>query len=139
MYTEKVMMHFRSPHNMGELKNPDAMGEVGNPQCGDMMKVTMKINPETKIIEDIKFMTFGCVSAIACSSVTTDILKGKTIGEAKNLTKQDIVNELGELPAIKLHCSVLSNEAVKKAIDEYEIKHGIKNAETLNEDSKIQT
>jgi nitrogen fixation protein NifU and related proteins len=124
MYTEKVMQHFKKPHNMGIIKNPDAMGEVGNPQCGDMMKVTMKINPETRIIEDIKFQTFGCVSAIACSSVTTDLLKGKTIDEAKNLKKQDIVNELGELPAIKLHCSVLSNEAVKKAIDEYEAKHG---------------
>lgn len=123
MYTEKVMQHFKHPHNMGELKHPDAVGEVGNPQCGDMMKVTMKINPETRVIEDIKFKTFGCVSAIACSSVTTDILMGKTITEAKNLTKQDIVNELGELPAIKLHCSVLSNEAVKKAIDEYEAKH----------------
>lgn len=123
MYTEKVMMHFRAPHNMGEIKNPDAMGEVGNPRCGDMMKVTMKINPETKIIEDIKFKTFGCVSAIACSSVTTDLLMGKNIEYAKHLTKQDIVNELGELPAIKLHCSVLSNEAVKKAIEEYEARH----------------
>jgi nitrogen fixation protein NifU and related proteins len=126
MYTEKVMEHFKKPHNMGEIKNSDAVGEVGNPQCGDVMRVTMKINPETRIIEDIKFKTFGCVSAIACSSVTTDILKGKTIDEAKKLTKQDIVNELGELPAIKLHCSVLSNEAVKKAIDEYEAKHDLK-------------
>jgi nitrogen fixation protein NifU and related proteins len=125
MYTEKVMQHFKHPKNMGEIKNPDAMGEVGNPQCGDMMKVTMKINPETRIIEDIKFKTFGCVSAIACSSVTTDLLMGKNIEDAKHLTKQDIVNELGELPAIKLHCSVLSNEAVKKAIEEYEVKHHI--------------
>jgi nitrogen fixation NifU-like protein len=120
MYSEKVMEHFRHPHNMGEIENPDAQGEVGNPVCGDMMKVTMKINPETKIIEDIKFKTFGCVSAIACSSVTTDMLKGKTIDDAKKLTKQDIVNELGELPAIKLHCSILSNEAIQKAITEYE-------------------
>jgi nitrogen fixation NifU-like protein len=122
MYTEKVMEHFKHPKNMGQIKNPDASGEVGNPQCGDVMLVTMNINPETRIIEDIKFKTFGCVSAIACSSVTTELLKGKTIDEAKKLTKQDIVNELGELPAIKLHCSVLSNEAVKKAIDEYEAK-----------------
>jgi nitrogen fixation NifU-like protein len=126
MYSEKVMEHFRNPHNMGEIENPDAQGEVGNPVCGDMMKVTMKINPETKVIEDIKFKTFGCVSAIACSSVTTDILMGKTIDDAKKLTKQDIVNELGELPAIKLHCSILSNEAIKKALDEYEAKHGKK-------------
>jgi nitrogen fixation NifU-like protein len=122
MYSEKVMEHFRHPHNMGEIENPDAQGEVGNPVCGDMMKVTMKINPETKIIEDIKFKTFGCVSAIACSSVTTDMLLGKTVEDAKKLTKQDIVNELGELPAIKLHCSILSNEAIQKAIDGYEGK-----------------
>lgn len=123
MYSEKVMEHFRHPHNMGEIENPDAQGEVGNPVCGDMMKVTMKINPETKIIEDIKFKTFGCVSAIACSSVTTDLLMGKTTDEAKKLTKQDIVNELGELPAIKLHCSILSDEAITKAIKDYEEKN----------------
>lgn len=123
MYSEKVMEHFRHPHNMGEIENPDAQGEVGNPVCGDMMKVTMKINPDTKIIEDIKFKTFGCVSAIACSSVTTDMLMGKTIEDAKKLTKQDIVNELGELPAIKLHCSILSNEAITKAIKGYEDKN----------------
>jgi nitrogen fixation protein NifU and related proteins len=122
MYSEKVMEHFRHPHNMGEIENPDAVGEVGNPRCGDMMKVTMKINPETKIIEDIKFKTFGCVSAIACSSVTTDMLMGKTVEDAKKLTKQEIVDELGELPAIKLHCSILSNEAIQKAIDAYEGK-----------------
>jgi nitrogen fixation NifU-like protein len=126
MYTEKVMEHFRSPHNMGEIKHPDAEGEVGNPKCGDMMKVTLKINPETKIIEDIKFKTFGCVSAIACSSVTTDLVKGKTIEEAKKLTKQEIVDELGELPAIKIHCSILSNEALTKAIEAYENKHNQK-------------
>jgi nitrogen fixation protein NifU and related proteins len=122
MYSEKVMEHFRHPHNMGEIENPDAQGEVGNPVCGDMMKVTMKINPETKVIEDIKFKTFGCVSAIACSSVTTDMLMGKTVEDAKKLTKQDIVNELGQLPAIKLHCSILSNEAIQKAIEAYEGK-----------------
>jgi len=122
MYSEKVMEHFRAPHNMGEIENPDAEGEVGNPVCGDMMKVTMKINPETKVIEDIKFKTFGCVSAIACSSVTTDLLMGKTLDDAKKLTKQDIVNELGTLPAIKLHCSILSNEAIMKAIEGYEGK-----------------
>jgi len=125
MYSEKVLSHFRNPRNMGEIKNPDAVGEVGNPVCGDMMRVTMKINPETKIIEEIKFKTFGCVSAIACSSVTTDLLKGKTIDEAKNFKKQDIIDELGELPAIKIHCSVLSNEAVQKAIEGYEAKHAI--------------
>jgi nitrogen fixation NifU-like protein len=107
---------------MGEIKNPDAVGEVGNPVCGDMMKVTMKIDPKTKIIEDIKFKTFGCVSAIACSSVTTDLVKGKTIDEARKLGKKEVIDALGELPPIKHHCSVLSTEAINKALDDYEAK-----------------
>lgn len=122
MYNETVMSHFRAPHNMGEIKNPDAVGEVGNPVCGDMMKVTMKIDPKTKIIEDIKFKTFGCVSAIACSSVTTDLVKGKTIDEARKLGKKEVIDALGELPPIKHHCSVLSTEAINKALDDYEAK-----------------
>ena len=122
MYNEKVMEHFRKPHNMGEIAKPDAIGEVGNPMCGDMMKVTMKIDPKTKIIEDIKFKTFGCVSAIACSSVTTDLVKGKTIEEARKLGKKEVIDALGELPPIKHHCSVLSTEAINKALDDYEAK-----------------
>ena len=122
MYNETVMSHFRAPHNMGEIKNPDAVGEVGNPVCGDMMKVTMKIDPKTMIIEDIKFKTFGCVSAIACSSVTTDLVKGKTIDEARKLGKKEVIDALGELPPIKHHCSVLSTEAINKALDDYEAK-----------------
>lgn len=120
MYNEKVMQHFTHPRNMGEIKKPDAIGEVGNPKCGDMMKVTMKIDKKTKIIKDIKFKTFGCVAAVACSSVTTDLVKGKTTDEAKKLTKADVVKEFGELPAIKIHCSLLSTDAVKKAIADYE-------------------
>jgi nitrogen fixation protein NifU and related proteins len=122
MYNEKVMEHFKHPRNMGELKNPDAIGEVGNPMCGDMMKVTMKIDPGTRIIEDIKFKTFGCVSAIACSSVTTDLVKGKTVEEARKLGKKEVIDALGELPPIKHHCSVLSTEAINKALDDYEAK-----------------
>jgi nitrogen fixation NifU-like protein len=108
---------------MGEIKKPDAVGEVGNPICGDVMKVTMKIDPKTKVITDIKFKTFGCVSAIACSSVTTDLIKGKTIDEAKKLDRKSIVDALGELPPIKIHCSVLSADAIKKAIEGYEKKN----------------
>lgn len=123
MYNEKVMEHFKHPHGMGEIKKPDAVGEVGNPICGDVMKVTMKIDPKTKVITDIKFKTFGCVSAIACSSVTTDLIKGKTIDEAKKLDRKSIVDALGELPPIKIHCSVLSADAIKKAIEGYEKKN----------------
>jgi nitrogen fixation NifU-like protein len=122
MYNETVMSHFKKPHNMGTIKRPDAIGEVGNPVCGDMMTVTMKINPKTKVIDDIKFKTFGCVSAIACSSVTTDLVKGKTIEEAKKIGKKEVVEALGELPPIKYHCSVLSTDAIHKAIKDYEAK-----------------
>ena len=123
MYNETVLKHFRAPHNMGEIKNPDAVGEVGNPVCGDVMKVTMKIDKKTKIIKDIKFKTFGCVSAIACSSVTTDLVKGKTVDEARKIGKKEVVDALGELPPIKIHCSILSSDAIKKALDEYEKKN----------------
>lgn len=122
MYNDKVMMHFKKPKNMGEIKNPDAKAQVGNPRCGDLLSVTMKIDKKTKIIKDIKFKTFGCVAAVACSSVTTELVKGKTIDEAKKLTKQDVVKEFGDLPAIKVHCSLLSTDAVKKAIQDYEKK-----------------
>ena len=119
MYNDIVMAHFRKPHNLGEIKNPDAVGEVGNPVCGDMMKVTMKIDPKTRIIKDIKFKTFGCVAAIACSSITTDLVKGKTIEEARKIGKKEIVAALGELPPLKIHCSILSSGAINKALDNY--------------------
>jgi nitrogen fixation NifU-like protein len=122
MYNEIVMKHFQKPRNMGEIKKPDAVGEVGNPVCGDVMKVTMKIDPKTKIIKDIKFKTFGCVSAIACSSITTDLVKGKTIDEARKIGKKEIADALGGLPPIKIHCSILSSDAIKKALDEYDNK-----------------
>jgi len=123
MYNETVMKHFQKPKNMGELKNPDAEGEVGNPRCGDVMKVTMRIDPKTKVIKDIKFKTFGCVSAIACSSITTELVKGKTVEEARKIGKKEIVDALGELPPIKIHCSILSSDAIKKALDSYEKKN----------------
>ncbi|SRR6056297_3059527 len=118
MYNEKVLEHFKNPHNQGKLENPDAYAQVGNPVCGDIMKMYLKI--KDNVITDIKFETLGCVAAIANSSITTDMAKGKTLDEVKKLTKQDIVDELGGLPPSKVHCSVLALDALHKAIEEYE-------------------
>lgn len=125
-FSKKVMEHFTHPKNMGEIKNPDGIGEVGNPRCGDVMKITIKVQKkkEEKYIKDIKFKTFGCVTAIANSSVLTTLAKGKTLNEAKKISSKDILAELGEVPKIKAHCSILAHEALKKAIENYEKKNG---------------
>ncbi len=120
MYTEKVLDHFRNPRNMGEIKNPDGFGKVGNPTCGDVMAVYIKVK-DNKII-DIKFKTFGCTAAIATSSVLTELVKGKTIDEALKLTRDDVANELGGLPAVKMHCSNLAADALREAIKDYRHK-----------------
>jgi len=120
MYTEKVLDHFRNPRNMGKMENPDGVGKVGNPQCGDVMAIYIKVKDEK--IFDIKFQTFGCTAAIASSSVATELVKGKTLDEALKLTRNDIANELGGLPAIKMHCSLLATDALKAAIEDYRKK-----------------
>ncbi len=120
-YNEKVIDNFRNPKNMGSMDNPDAEGEVGNPTCGDIMKVFLKI--DNNIIKDIKVKTFGCVAAIATSSKMTELALGKTLEEAKDLTRDMVAKELGGLPAQKMHCSNLSVEALHKAIDNYQKKH----------------
>ena len=125
MYTEKVMEHFANPHNSGELENANAVGTVGNAKCGDIMKMYMLI--EDGIIKDITFKTFGCGAAIATSSVATDMVKGKTIEEALKITNQQVVDELGGLPAAKIHCSVLAKEAIEAAIVDYYKRQGIEN------------
>lgn len=125
MYSDKVLEHFKKPHNLRELKNADGIGKVGNPTCGDLLWVYIKVgkNKEGKeIIEDIGVKTFGCVAAIASSSVTTDLAKDKTLEEAKKISKDDILKELGQLPPIKVHCSVLAQDGLKKAIEDYENK-----------------
>jgi len=122
-YTDKVLEHFRNPRNMGQIENADGCGEVGNPVCGDMMRITIKIDDETETIEDIKFTTFGCGAAIASSSVLTELIKGKTITEALQVTNMDVVEELGGLPAIKVHCSVLAENAIVAALYDYYQKH----------------
>ena len=114
LYNDKVMDHFMNPHNVGEIENADGTGTYGSPVCGDMMQITLKI--EDDVIKDAKFKTFGCGSAIASSSVATDMIIGKTIDEALAITNKQIIDELGGLPAVKVHCSVLADHAIKSAI-----------------------
>lgn len=121
-YNEKVIEHYSNPRNVGEIPNASGVGEVGNPVCGDIMKMYLKI--ENGIITDVKFKTFGCGAAIATSSVSTELIKGKTVEEALKLTNKEVVNELGGLPPVKLHCSVLAEEAIKSAIADYYRKEG---------------
>ncbi len=123
MYSEKVMDHFSNPRNVGEIENPDAEGQVGNHKCGDIMKMTMKI--ENDVITDVKFKTFGCGAAVATSSMATEMVKGKTIGQALRLTNAAVAEALDGLPPQKLHCSVLAEEAIKAAISDYYVKQGI--------------
>ena len=123
LYTDTVMDHFMHPRNVGEIADADGVGEVGNAKCGDIMKMYLKIRNDR--IEDVKFETFGCGSAIASSSMATEMIKGKTIDEALALTNKEVVEALGGLPAHKLHCSVLAEEAIKKALQDYYERHGI--------------
>jgi nitrogen fixation protein NifU and related proteins len=123
VYSEKVLEHFREPRNVGELEDADAVGDVGNPKCGDMMRITLKINPETDIIEDIRFKTFGCGAAIAVSSMLTELVKGKTLQEALALNNQTVADELGGLPPVKMHCSVLGEQGIVAALQDYYSKH----------------
>ena len=123
LYTDIVMDHFTNPRNVGELENANGIGEVGNAKCGDIMKMYLKI--ENNIIQDVKFETFGCGSAIASSSMATEMIKGKTIEEALAVSNKDVVDALGGLPVHKLHCSVLAEEAIKSAIKDYYDKNNI--------------
>ena len=118
MYSEKVMDHFENPRNVGEIKNANAVGKVGNAKCGDIMKIYMDID-ENEVIRDVKFKTFGCGAAIATSSMATEMVKGKTVDEALGLTNKAVMEALDGLPPQKIHCSVLAEEAIKAAIDNY--------------------
>ena len=123
LYTDTVMDHFMHPRNVGEIKEPSGVGEVGNAKCGDIMKMYLDI--ENDVIKDVKFETFGCGSAIASSSMATEMIKGKTVEEALAITNKDVVDALGGLPAHKLHCSVLAEEAIKSAVKDYYDRNGI--------------
>lgn len=117
MYSEKVMEHFMDPKNVGEIEDADGVGEAGSLQCGDTMKVFLKI--EDNIIKDIKFKTFGCAAAIASSSMATEMIKGKTVDEALEITNKEVVEALGGLPPVKVHCSVLAEDGIQAAIKDY--------------------
>lgn len=122
-YSTKVMDHFSNPRNVGEMENANGVGEVGNPKCGDIMRMYLKI--EENIIKDVRFMTFGCGAAIATSSMATELVKGKTIDEALQLTNRAVMEALDGLPAVKVHCSVLAEQAIKSAISDYYKRQGI--------------
>lgn len=123
LYSEKVMDHFKNPRNVGVIENPDGVGEVGNAKCGDIMKIYIRV--ENDVISDVKFETFGCGSAIASSSMATEMIKGRPISEALELTNKAVAEALDGLPAYKMHCSVLAEEAIKSAILDYYTKNGI--------------
>ena len=125
LYSEKVMDHFTNPRNVGEMPDASCMGEVGNAKCGDIMRIYLKINDDG-VITDAKFNTFGCASAIASSSMATEMVKDRTIAEARKLTNQEVVDALDGLPAQKIHCSVLADEAINAALDNYEKEHTTK-------------
>ncbi len=120
MYSEKVMDHFTNPRNVGEIENADGVGEVGNPTCGDIMRISIVV--EDNIIKDVKFKTFGCGAAIATSSMVTEMVKGKTVEEALQITNKHVAEELGGLPAAKMHCSNLAADALHQAITDWQSK-----------------
>lgn len=124
LYSEKVMDHFTNPRNVGKIDDADGVGEVGNAKCGDIMKIYLKVD-ENQIITDVKFNTFGCASAIASSSMATELIKGKPVSEAIELTNKAVVDALDGLPPVKVHCSVLAEEAIKAAVRDYYDRHGI--------------
>ncbi len=123
LYSEKVLDHFSNPRNVGEIEDADGVGEVGNAKCGDIMKMYIKVN--NGIITDVKFKTFGCGAAVATSSMATELIKGKSIDDALKLTNKAVVEALDGLPAVKLHCSVLAEQAIKAALSDYYTRQGI--------------
>ena len=131
LYSEKVMDHFRNPRNVGVIEDADGVGEVGNAKCGDIMKIYLKIDDDT--VTDVKFETFGCGSAIASSSMATELIKGKPVAEVMQLTNQAVAEALDGLPDYKMHCSVLAEEAIKNALEDYYAKHPEKRKDSENE------
>lgn len=124
-YSDKVIEYFQNPKNVGEIEDPDGIAKEGSPACGDMVQLHLKVNEDTQKIEDIKFRSYGCASNIATGSIITEMAKGRSVDEAKEITWQQAADELGGLPAVKNHCSVLAVDALKEAIRDYEEKHGL--------------
>lgn len=124
LYSEKVMDHFNNPRNVGVIEDADGVGEVGNPVCGDVMKITIKVDDDR--ITDLKFQTLGCGAAIATSSIVTEMARGMTLQDAVEISKKQVADELGGLPPAKMHCSVLATDGLKVAVDDYLVKHGRK-------------
>lgn len=125
-YSQKVLDHFMHPHNVGKMENPDAIATEGSPACGDQVTVYLKVNEDSKVIEDVSFLSYGCASNIATASIITDLAKGKTLDEAKAITWKDALEALDGLPPVKVHCSVLAVDTLQTAISNYEIAKGLK-------------
>ncbi|MBW6513495.1 MAG: iron-sulfur cluster assembly scaffold protein [Candidatus Syntrophosphaera sp.] len=137
-YSQKVLDHFMHPHNVGQLENPDASATEGSPACGDQVSVFLKVNPESQVIEDISFLSYGCASNIATASIITDLAKGKTLEEAKKLTWRDAMEALDGLPPVKVHCSVLAADTLQTAISNYEIAHGLKEVPNFSKETILE-
>jgi nitrogen fixation NifU-like protein len=137
-YSQKVLDHFMKPHNIGKIENPDAEATEGSPACGDQVSIQLKVNPETQVIEDIKFQSYGCASNIATGSIITDMAKGKTLAEAKRITWKEAAEELDGLPPVKMHCSVLAVDTLRKAIKDYEVKHKLSEADKFTKETIIE-
>ena len=137
-YSQKVLDHFMRPHNVGQMENPDAVATEGSPSCGYQVTIYLNINPDTLVIEDASFLSYGCASNIATASIITDLIKGKTLEEAKKVTWRDAMEALDGLPPVKVHCSVLAADTVQTAISNYEIAHGLKEVPDFGKETIIE-
>lgn len=137
-YSQKVLDHFMKPHNVGKIENPDAEATEGSPACGDQVSIFLNVNPDTHVIEDIKFQSYGCASNIATGSIITDMAMGKTLEEAKEISWKEAAEELDGLPPVKMHCSVLAVDTLRKAIKDYEIKHKLAEADSFGKDTIVE-
>jgi len=137
-YSQKVLDHFMHPHNVGKMENPDATATEGSPSCGDQVTVFLKVDKDTKVIDDISFLSYGCASNIATASIITDLAKGKTLDEAKAITWRDAMEALDGLPPVKVHCSVLAADTLQTAISNYEIANGLKEVPNFSKETIIE-
>lgn len=137
-YSQKVLDHFMHPHNVGKMENADATATEGSPSCGDQVTVYLKVNEDSKVIEDVSFLSYGCASNIATASIITDLAKGKSLDEAKQITWRDAMEALDGLPPVKVHCSVLAADTLQTAISNYEIAHGLKEVPNFSKDTILE-